>query len=99
MPSTREFLSERDFPPCAYCQAERATHREHVVPVAMRRRYHIDFEDARFHVPSCGPCNWRKSTLHLCPQGFDTSILPGNTKAWRMWNGDPKRLYDRTVEA
>jgi hypothetical protein len=92
MPTTRQFLESLDFPSCAYCCAERATQRDHVVPKAMRRRHHIDAKDERFHVPSCMPCNLRKSTLHLYPRGFDVSILPGNPKVWRMWNGDPKKL-------
>src|SRR3990172_6561080 len=91
--TTREFLEARDFPACAYCMKARAVHREHVVPVAMRRRYHIAWDDARFHVPSCADCNLRKATLHLYPRGFDVSILPGNPKAWRGGDGDPATVH------
>ncbi len=91
--TTRLFLESLGFPACAYCGKERAIHREHVVPVAMRRRYQIAYDDARFHVPSCGPCNWLKGQLHRYPRGFDTSILPGNPKAWREWDGEVATLH------
>lgn len=83
--TTREFLESLGHPACAYCLVVQATQRDHVVAKSLRRRHHIDANDARFHVPSCGPCNWRKLTHKLYPLGFDTSILPG--KGWRKWDG------------
>ncbi len=91
MPTTRTFLEEHDWPACAYCGDARAVHKEHVVPIAMRRRHHIETSDARFHVPSCARCNYRKSTYRLYPKGFDVSILPG--KDWREWHGEPVGLF------
>jgi len=72
---------------CSYCLTARAIHTDHIVPKAMRRRHHIADNDANFHTPACGPCNWRKGTRKYAPPGFDLSLLPG--RGWQTWDGGP----------
>jgi 5-methylcytosine-specific restriction endonuclease McrA len=86
-------MTSRDFirlnPTCAYCSTPdkpvRAIHRDHVVPIAMRRRHHIDADDITYWVAACGPCNWRKGNRKYFPRGFDKRILPGS--GWQEWRG------------
>lgn len=73
---------------CAFRFAEQCNGRmtiEHVVPVALRRRYAIAHDDERFLVPACISHNVRKGTRKLYPRGFDTSLLPG--RGWIEWDG------------
>lgn len=73
--------------PCAYCGKARAVHREHIVPVALRRRY-PEFDTAEWIVGACAECNLRKSVFRLCPPSHADRIgeLPGKTP-WRVWTG------------
>ena len=83
MPINTAMILERDGHRCAYCGG-RAIHRDHIVPVALRRR-HEGFDGPDYQVAACGPCNWRKGTRRLVPVGFDMSGLP--SKGWQEWDG------------
>lgn len=72
---------------CQYCLTAQATHIDHVVPRAMRRRHGIKDSDPTYHVPACGPCNWRKGTRRYAPASWAGRLgeLPG--KGWQLWDG------------
>jgi hypothetical protein len=92
MTQTQRIL-ERDDWQCAYgTYCERATHADHIVPVALRRR-HKGFDTDEFLVAACKRHNWLKGTRRLAPVGFDLSLLPST--GWRHWAGDVESL--RTV--
>lgn len=87
MTATRTITGGR----CAYCLTARAVHTDHIVSGADRRRYRIAKNDARFHVPACGPCNWRKLTSRLLPASHEHLIPELNALMtgvrWRVWDG------------
>lgn len=83
MPTSTKTILERDGYRCAYCGG-RAIHRDHIVPIALRRR-HTGFDGPEYQVASCGPCNWRKGTRRLAPVGFAIDTLPSS--GWQVWDG------------
>lgn len=80
--------------PCAYCQKERAVHRDHVIPKSLQKRLKrqgvILPAELCATVPSCLSCNLRKSTRKLVPPSWADRIpalkelIPGQ---WRVWTG------------
>lgn len=72
---------------CAYCEKERAVHRDHILSRALRRK-HPGWDDVT--VPSCGTCNWLKGTRRLVPPSWEHRIpeleeLSG--KRWAVYRG------------
>lgn len=84
----------RDNYQCAYCDGRngRAVHADHIVPVALRRRYG-GFDGDEWLVASCAADNWRKGTRRLVPPSWSDRLgeLPG-TKPWMVWDGSIESL-------
>lgn len=93
MPTLTAAILARDHHRCAYCGGV-ATHRDHIVPIALRRR-HKGYDGPEYQVAACSPCNWRKGTRRLVPPSWAHRIGELPSGPWRVWGGSPEGL--RTV--